>query len=266
MSTTAAATATARPVSRVADTNVVMEGGGVPVRRALPSRVATYPMVDPFLLLDHFKLERQQMEGGFPPHPHRGFEIVTYYLQGSGSHSDSEGNQAVVRGGGLQRITAGRGIWHGEGADTGESAGGPLEGLQLWINLPRREKGIAPGYQGVEAPELPIRTVGDARVKTLVGEGAPTVVQTPSVYYDVTLPAGGRADLPLPAGYQGFAYVLTGAGSFGSNGQAVATGQVAVLGPGEALPVGAGPGGAHFVLAAGTPLREQPRWNGPYVD
>jgi quercetin 2,3-dioxygenase len=263
MTTTPTAAGTRRSVERVAETQVVMEGAGVPVRRALPSRVATYNLVDPFLLLDHFRADTRAMEGGFPPHPHRGFEIVTYVVEGAAAHSDSEGNEGVVRAGGLQRITAGRGIWHGEGSG-GEP--GPMEGLQLWINLPRREKGIPPGYQGVEAEQLPVRQVGDARVKTLVGEGAPTALHTPAVYYDVTVAPGGKAELPLPEGDQGFAYLLTGDGRFGENGEPVGAAQLAVLGPGGALPVEAGPQGVRFVLAAGRPVREQPRWNGPYVD
>src|SRR5262245_36779674 len=116
MTTTPTAAGTRRSVERVAETQVVMEGAGVPVRRALPSRVATYNLVDPFLLLDHFRADTRAMEGGFPPHPHRGFEIVTYVVEGAAAHSDSEGNEGVVRAGGLQRITAGRGIWHGEGS------------------------------------------------------------------------------------------------------------------------------------------------------
>ena len=253
-----------RRVERVADTNVVLEGAGVPVRRALSSRVATYGAVDPYLLLDHFRADSRTMGEGFPPHPHRGFEIVTYILEGSAAHSDSEGNQGVVKAGGLQRITAGRGIEHGEGPG-GEP--GPMEGLQLWINLPRRLKGIPPGYQGVERESLPERQVGDARVKTLVGEGSPAALQTPAVYYDVVVPAGGTATLPLPVGQQGFAYVLSGAGRLGENGERVGAGQLAVLGPSGGLPVAAESGEAlRFVVATGVPQREQPRWYGPFVD
>jgi quercetin 2,3-dioxygenase len=265
-SQTAPGTASVSPrrgITRVADTNVVLEGAGVPVRRALPSRTATYASVDPFLLLDHFRAEAEMMEGGFPPHPHRGFEIVTYLLAGAGSHSDNMGNSAVVQAGGLQRITAGRGMWHGEGPG---GPPGPMEGLQLWINLPRSEKGIAPEYQGVEAAALPVRPVGDAQVKTLVGEGAPTTVRTPVVYYDVTVPAGGSAELPLPEDSQGFVYLLSGDGRFGDPGEAVTAGQLAVLGRSGALPFTAGADGVRFVVAAGTAIGEQPRWNGPYVD
>jgi redox-sensitive bicupin YhaK (pirin superfamily) len=141
-----------------------------------------------------------------------------------------------------------------------------MEGLQLWVNLPRRDKGIPPAYQGVEGAQLPQGRIGDATVKTLVGEGSPTALHTPAVYYDVTVPAGGQTELPLPDGYQGFAYVLEGQGQLGENRQAVGAGQLAVLGQDGALPAGAGAEGLRFVLAAGTPHHEAPRWNGPYVD
>jgi redox-sensitive bicupin YhaK (pirin superfamily) len=253
-----------RRVERIANTQVVLEGAGVPVRRVLPSRSVPYAGVDPFLLLDHFRAERSAMEEGFPPHPHRGFEIVTYILEGSARHSDSEGNDATVKAGGLQRITAGRGIWHGEGAG-GESTGA-LEGLQLWVNLAQQDKRIDPSYQGVDAEQLPERQLGDARVKVLVGEGAPTVLQTPATYLDVTVPPAGQADVPLPATYQGFVYVLAGDVTLGSNQERVVAGQVAVLGAGETLPLIAGAEGSRFVVAAGQPHREPVRWSGPFVD
>lgn len=264
MSASPTTTGALRRVERVADSHVAMEGAGVPIRRALPSREATYGSVDPFLLLDHFQSDTRTMGEGFPPHPHRGFEIVTYVTDGSMAHSDSEGNHGVVHAGGLQRITAGRGIEHGEGPG---GQPGPIGGLQLWINLPRRLKGVPPGYQGVEAADLPVAQVGGALVKTLVGEGSPVTLQTPAVYYDVTVPAGERAELPLPDGYQGFVYALSGSGRLGSNGEPVTAGQLAVLGATGSLPVeGDGPDGLHFVLGAGVPQREQPRWYGPFVD
>jgi redox-sensitive bicupin YhaK (pirin superfamily) len=259
-----AAGAPPRRVVAVADSHVVMEGAGVPVRRVLPSRVATYDLVDPFLLLDDFQMEVDPQSPAFPPHPHRGFEIITYLLEGAASHSDSEGNTAVVSAGGLQRITAGRGIWHGEGP--GGQAPGRVRGLQLWINLARAEKQIAPSYQTVEADQIPVRRIGDATVRVLVGEGSPTTLRTPAIYYDVQLPPGGRATLPIPEGYQGFAYVLEGEAILGSNEATVRAGQLAVLGEGGPLSAAGGAGGARFVLGAGRPHREPVRWYGPFVD
>src|SRR5688572_7895526 len=244
-----------RSAALVAGSHVVMEGAGVPVRRVLPSRQATYRLVDPWLLLDEFKMDSFGGDGeSFPPHPHRGFEIVTYMIQGAGNHTDSEGNAGEVRAGGLQRITAGRGIWHGEGG--GSDPAGPVHGLQLWINLPRAEKQIPPGYQAVQAEDIPEKTVGDARVRVLVGDGSPTQLQTPAIYLDATVTPSGQTELTVPAGFQGFAYVLDGTGSFGANALSAEATQVVVLGQGTeetVFPVRAGDKGVRFVLAAARP-------------
>jgi len=254
-----------RAALQVADSQTVMEGAGVPITRVLPSRQTPYHLVDPWLLLDEFKMESFGGES-FPPHPHRGFEILTYMIEGEGNHTDSEGNAGTVRPGGLQRITAGRGIWHGEGGGGDNSR---VHGLQLWINLPRADKQIAPGYQALQTEEIPEVQVGDATVCILVGAGSPTQVQTPAVYLDVKLPANGMADLPIPAGFQGFAYVLGGAGSFGSHALAAREKQVVVLGPSDReapFRASAGSEGLWFVLAAARPIGETPYFNGPYVD
>jgi quercetin 2,3-dioxygenase len=260
-------TATAqREAALVAGSHVVMEGAGVPVRRVLPSRQATYRLVDPWLLLDEFKMESFP-GGSFPPHPHRGFEIVTYMIEGSANHTDSEGNAGEVGGGGLQRITAGRGIWHGEGGGSGPA--GPVHGLQLWINLPRAEKQIPPGYQAVQAEDIPEQAVGDARVRVLVGDGSPTQLQTPAIYLDASVTPSGQTQLTVPAGFQGFAYVLDGAGSFGANALSAEATQVVVLGQATeetVFPVRAGDQGVRFVLAAARPIGETPYFNGPFVD
>jgi redox-sensitive bicupin YhaK (pirin superfamily) len=254
-----------REAALVADSFVVMEGAGVPVRRVLPNRDATYRLVDPFLLLDEFRMDTFGDEGqSFPPHPHRGFEIITYMIAGSGSHRDSEGNAGQVRAGGLQRITTGRGIWHGEGG--GEGPAGPVHGLQLWINLSQAQKRIAPGYQAVQAEEIPEAAIGDGQVRVLVGDGSPTTLQTPALYLDVTLPPNGATEIDVPEGYQGFAYVMDGDGAFGANRAAARATQIVVLGQGGAFSASAGQQGAHFVLAAARPYREPVRFNGPYVD
>ena len=256
--------ATPRAIAQVADSMVVMEGAGVPVRRVLPSRTIPVQRVDPFLLLDHFQMEDMGSGESFPPHPHRGFEIITYMLQGAGHHTDSEGNEGHVGSGGLQRITAGRGIWHGEGGGGGES--GPVNGLQLWINLARAQKRIDPGYQAVQTEQIPERQVGDAQVRVLLGEGSPTQLHTPAMYYDVTLPANGTTELALPAEYQGFAYVLEGDAKLGTNQAQVRATQIAALGEGGPLHIQAGAQGARLAVAAGLPHREPVRFNGPYVD
>lgn len=251
--------------------HTVLEGAGVPIRRALPSRNVPYEMVDPFLLLDEGRLRVTRDTANFPVHPHRGFEIVTYSLRGPLAQSqfaDGKEERASVPEGGLLRITAGRGMAHGEGSSGDEL---PPEGLevrilQLWINLARSEKGIEPSYQTVDPASIPERTLGKARLRVLVGDGSPTRLRTRVMYLDVDLPAGESATVPVSEGWHGYAYLLEGAGNFGANGQEASAGELVVLGPGTAFPVAAGARGARFVLAAGQPLGETPRWKGPYVD
>lgn len=254
----------------VADSVVVLEGAGVPVRRALPSSVATYDLVDPFLLLDEARLRISRETANFPPHPHRGFEIVTYPIQGSMSQvqtADGKEETARVPEGGLLRITAGRGMWHGEGAG-GETIqeGEELHGLQLWINLARAEKQVDPAYQVVEPEEIRVRRQGDARVRVLVGDGSPTRLRTPALYLDVALPNGGRFATSVPPEFQGFAYLLEGEGVFGANRARATAGQLVVLGPGGAFGVDDAAPGTRFIVCAGRPHRERPLWRGPYVD
>ena len=260
--------AQSRTAALVAGSHVVLEGGGVPVRRALPTRGVTYEQVDPWLMLDEGKLESLP-QGGFPPHPHRGFEILTYIVEGAFTQQDSEGATAGVGAGGLLRTTAGRGIWHGEG---GGDYAGPLHALQLWINLPRAQKQIPPGMQAVPAEAIPETSIGDARVRVLVGSGSPAEVKRPALFLDVTLPANGTTELSVPAGFQGFAYLLDGSGSFGSNRLEAVQHQIVVLGQADqpveetSFPVRAHAEALRFVLAAAQPIGETPRWNANFVD
>lgn len=259
-----------RPALIVDRAHMVMEGAGVPIRRALPSRNVPYNAVDPFLLLDEGRLQVTGKNANFPIHPHRGFEIVTYSLKGPLAQTqiaDGRQEKASVAEGGLLRITAGRGMAHGEGS--GESM--PPEGLevhilQLWINLARAEKGVEPSYQTVDPAEIPLQIWGKARVRVLVGEGSPTRLRTPALYLDIDLPAGESVVAPVPEGWQGFAYVVGGGGRFGADEKQAGASDLVILGPGAAFPAVAGGEGARFVLAAGRPYGEAPRWNGSFVD
>jgi redox-sensitive bicupin YhaK (pirin superfamily) len=250
---------------------MVLEGGGVPIRRALPSRNVPYAVVDPFLLLDEGQLKVTGKSANFPIHPHRGFEIVTYSLRGPlGQKQIADGREerASVAEGGLLRITAGRGMAHGEGSE-GQQL--PPEGLevhilQLWINLARADKGVEPSYQTVDPAQIPEQTWGKARVRVLVGEGSPVQLHTPALYLDLDLPAGERVEAPVPEGWQGFAYLVGGSGRFGADEKQASAGDLVVLGPGAAFPVTAEGEGVRFVLAAGRPYGEAPRWNGSFVD
>lgn len=178
------------------------EGSGARVKRAFPS--ARRDHIDPFVLLDEFYV---QGDSGFPEHPHEGFEIVTYMLEGAFEHADSTGAEETVHAGGAQRITAGSGLRHSELPGTE----GLNRGLQLWINLPRSEKETDPDYQDAEDEELPAEEVDEATVKTVVGAGSPIELHTPMEYLVVSLPAGATFEWTIPEGWNGFGYVTDGA-------------------------------------------------------
>lgn len=243
----------------------VMEGAGVWVKRALPSPQVAYEEVDPFLLLDVFDAaDQDREEATFPKHPHRGFEILTYLLRGAAGHEDDMGHRTVLRAGGLQRITAGRGMVHGEG---GEVEGGePPRGLQLWVNLAQRDKKLEPEYQLLEPEEVPILRRDGGRIRVLVGDPSPTRLHTPVRYVDVSLPAGASYAESLPPSFGGFVYVLEGTGRFGASRTEGRTGQLLVLGTGTRIEARADREVLRFVLAGGEPHREPIRWSGPFVD
>jgi quercetin 2,3-dioxygenase len=254
-----------RKILAVGQKRDVMEGAGEIVGRVLPQSGLGLEPLDPFLLLDHAKMEPGGP--GFPEHPHRGFEILTYVRDGWGSHQDNLGNKARVEAGGMMRLTAGKGLWHGEAG--GAEAGHRMEGLQFWINLKKSQKGMAPSFQHAQDADFPreVQDQGRCSVKVLVGPGSPVTMQTPMVYLDVTVRPGGRFEWDLPAGYQGFVYLFSGSARFPADQAKAEKGQVAVLGAGSGLAVeNGGQGDLSFVLAAGEPHREPVLWNGPFVD
>jgi len=176
----------------------VPEGDGVVVQRLMP--VHGLMNFDPFVLMDHFDVEG----GGFPDHPHRGFEAITYMLGGGMQHADNLGNKSMVHAGGLQRFTAGKGLVHSEMPD------GQAEGIQLWINLPKRLKQMPPSYQQVDVENIPIDRNDGVVVRTLVGESSPTVLQTEVLYLDVSMKQRSLYQRDIPSGFRGFVYVLKG--------------------------------------------------------
>lgn len=245
-----------RGITAVHDATEMREGMGARVRRVLPTQAL--PTADPFVLLDEFFVEAGT---GFPNHPHRGFEIITYMLEGAFRHTDSLGNDRAVGAGGLQRITAGRGIVHSEMP----AAEGTNHGLQLWINLPQRFKEVEPGCQEVLPDEIPEIRSDRARVRILVDERSPTKLQTPVLYLHVRLEPKAAWAWDVPAEYEGFAYVLEGSARFGAEETEGAEGQVLALGRGTRLPVVSAQS-VEFALIAGRPHREQARIRGSFVD
>lgn len=259
--------ASIREVARQHRSRPTLEGAGVHLKRAI-GWGDPYEF-DPFLLLDDIHSSKpEDYTAGFPWHPHRGIETVTYVLDGVVEHGDSIGNRGAIRSGDVQWMTAGSGIVHQE---MPQAMRGDFRGLQLWVNLPRSHKMMGPRYRGIEAAEIPAcRLPNGTVVKVVAGrfgeyEGpAGDLVREP-VYLDVTLPAGCEFTHAVPAHHTCFAYVLEGAGTLGAE-SAVSAETVALLGPGEAVVARAGAErGLRFLLFSGEPLAEPIAWRGPIV-
>jgi hypothetical protein len=257
-----------RTVRRVVTAIEAREGAGFLVHRPFPARGLEH--VDPFLLLDEMGPVDVAAGAakGAPDHPHRGFETVTYLLDGAMEHKDSAGHAGRLGPGDVQWMTAGHGVVHSElpAADF-LARGGRVHGFQLWVNLPRRDKLMAPRYQEIKAARIPTATEGPLEVKVLAGAalGVEAVIETrtPIVYFDARLAAAGFGELPVPAGQRGFVYVYEGEGDFAAT--PVARGQLAVLSDeGEALAFRAR-APVRFLLIAGQPLREPIVRYGPFV-
>jgi redox-sensitive bicupin YhaK (pirin superfamily) len=257
-----------RVVRRIVRSNPVVEGAGVHLQRVFTYHQA--PELDPFLLLDDFhSSEPSQYLAGFPWHPHRGIETITYVLEGEVEHGDSMGNQGVIQAGGVQWMTAGSGIVHQE-MPRGR-ADGLLWGFQLWANLPASHKMMDPRYQELAAEQVPEVAVDHGvRMRVVCGhangvEGPVRDVVTDPQYLDVTVPAGARLAHAVQDGYTAFAYVVEGDGLFGVADAPAAAGSLVVFAPeGECLRVRAD-AGVRFLLVSGRPLREPVAWRGPIV-
>lgn len=211
-------------VKHVVQAQTVMEGAGVQVRRAFPTRQIDY--FDPFLLLDEMGPTnfRPNAAKGFPDHPHKGFETVTYLLAGGMRHRDSAGNSGVLRPGDVQWMTAGSGIVHSEMPDPEfAKTGGLMHGFQLWVNLPRKDKLVPPRYQDLAAEKVPVGESADGlvKVKVIAGEAlgvvAPIETHTEIMYLHFTLAPGATFVQPVPSAYNTMAYVVSGAVTFGAS-------------------------------------------------
>jgi hypothetical protein len=250
---------------RVIEPQLVIEGADVKLRRSFGPRRDN--LFDPFLLFDHFAFN-DPIEGpivGFPQHPHRGIETVTYMLEGNVSHRDSLGNVGVIGPGDLQWMTSGRGILHEELPKRGPS--GVVNGFQLWVNLPAKEKMSQPRYQEVTAKEVLVVEKHGTKVRLIAGEyagikGPVTEIATQPLYMDVTMSPAANFALPIPAGHATNAYIFEGSGDFGgTHAEAV---RMLVFGDGDQVVVNTGPG-VRFVLMAGLPIRETIVPYGPFV-
>ncbi|MBN8791005.1 MAG: pirin family protein [Stenotrophomonas nitritireducens] len=245
------------------------DGAGVRLTRVIGT--PALPDLDPFLMLDEFGTDRaEDYIAGFPEHPHRGFETVTYMLDGRMRHRDNHGNEGLLTPGSVQWMTAGRGLVHSE---MPEQESGRMRGFQLWVNLPARDKMTEPKYQEFAPDHIPqVAPAEGVTVKVIagqVGEVHGPIVQpaTDPLYLDVALAPGRAWSYELPDGHNAFAYVFEGGLTLGDGeaARAVARHELAVLGGGRGLRLQAGAEGARLIVVAGRPLREPVARHGPFV-
>jgi len=206
-----------RPVTKVVKGMKVSEGAGVTVCRTLGT-----PMLrnlDPFLMLDELRCPSDQAAAGFPDHPHRGFETCSIMIRGAIEHRDSCGNHGVIRDGGVQWMTAGRGIVHSEMPKVTK---GDLWGFQLWINLPKKDKMCKPRYQDYQESDIPVHEDAEMRVRVMAGEAfgkkGPIAMRNPGMLLDATVKAGGTLSLDIPEEFNAFCYVSDGSGTINKKG------------------------------------------------
>ena len=242
------------------------DGAGVKLSRIIGQ--PALPDLDPFLMLDAFGSDDPAAYiAGFPSHPHRGFETVTYMLAGRMRHRDNAGNEGLLGPGSVQWMTAGRGIVHSE---MPEQDAGLMQGFQLWVNLPAKDKLVPPRYQDIAADRVPLADLGGgASAKVLAGEiagvrGPVDPGATQPIFLDITLAAGGAARVPLPDGHNAFVYVFEGEASVGEGAERLGAGRVGVLSTGEDVALNSA-NGARLILVAGKPLREPVAKYGPFV-
>jgi redox-sensitive bicupin YhaK (pirin superfamily) len=255
-----------RAVQMVRRAQPTVEGAGVNLVRAFHAN--ELPELDPFLMLDDFHSEDPaDYQAGFPSHPHRGMETVTYMVKGFADHQDSMGNKGTIGPGGVQWMTAGSGIIHGE-MPRGEDG---MQGFQLWINLPRASKMMRPRYQNIGKDMIPTaRPSDDVEVKVIAGafrgvEGPVKELVVPVEYLDVRIGPGGGFEHDIPRGRAAFAYVFQGRGSFGGSTGAAGPENLVVFGEGEMVRITASDQGVRFLLVSGQPVREPIAWRGPVV-
>jgi len=244
------------------------DGDGVRMTRVIGTQELN--MLDPFLLLDAFESDQpQDYIGGFPSHPHRGFETVTYLLAGRMRHKDNAGNEGVIVPGGVQWMTAGKGIVHSE---MPEQEDGLLMGFQLWVNLPAKAKMSEPAYQEFPPEDTPLEQREDGtQIRVIAGttsEGTVGVVNNSYVrptYLDVSLPAGRSFNQRVNAGDNSFLFVIDGDAEVGEQGGNLGRRMLGILGEGDRITVKAGADGARFLLVSAQPLNEPVARGGPFV-
>ncbi|MBW4547884.1 MAG: pirin family protein [Symplocastrum torsivum CPER-KK1] len=269
-------TQTLRTVAGIINSVETLEGAGFLVRRPFPK--SSFSEFDPFLLLDELgpvNLKPGQAKGA-PDHPHRGFETVSYVLEGRLEHKDSQGHAGLLNSGDVQWMTAGAGVVHSEMPEAEFTRrGGRLHGIQLWVNLPQQDKMIPPRYQEIPSAQIPVAQTEDASVtvRVIAGEalGAKAVIETrtPIIYLHLTLQPGATLVQPVPKEYNAFAYVLEGAGLFGAERERGDDGQMVLFAQdGQEVTIANSADAEKpldLLLIAGVPLNEPVVRYGPFV-
>jgi redox-sensitive bicupin YhaK (pirin superfamily) len=260
-----------RVLREVVTPTATSDGAGVKLKRSIATRSLDH--LDPFFLFDHFGSENaDDYIAGFPMHPHRGIETITYMLDGSVSHRDSLGNSGTIGAGDVQWMTAGSGILHEEMPKVGPRR---LDGFQIWVNLPAKLKMTKPRYQDVPAGRIPELARRDgARIRVVAGDvdgtaGAVKEIFAGPTYLDVSLPAGTSFEQPVPRGHTALLYVFEGEVAIGgpaaARGESVGATKLAILGDGDVVRAHADSGQARFLLLSAQPLDEPAVRYGPFV-
>jgi len=252
-----------KTISKLFVPSIVPEGEGAYVRRIIGNKYVDN--LDPFLMLDFFNVK---LPGGFPDHPHRGFETVTYMLKGSMHHEDFKGNRGTINPGDLQWMTAGKGILHAEIPASAEEA---AIGFQLWINLAEKDKLCDPQYQEIKKEKIPVFTKDNVTVKAIAGESlggkGPIYARTPALFLDVSMEKNSKFEQLIPKGWNAFCFVHEGEIFIGSEKKKAEIYSCAVLNKddNETLLIESGEQPAKFILIAGLPLNEKIMQYGPFV-
>lgn len=259
---------TARTIRQVIPAMETSDGAGVRIKRSLGQSQAV--RMDPYLMLDEFGSDQAaDYIAGFPAHPHRGFETVTYMIEGHMLHEDHLGNRGNLQNGGVQWMTAGRGIIHSEMPQQEE---GMIRGFQLWLNLPAAEKMKAAGYRDIQAGDIPELELNGSTIKLIAGslemdgqhhQGAVSGDTTKPLYLDIELAANGELSLPVASELNAMTYVYEGSASVA--GSDLRKSAATVLDDGDSVTLQGGPGGARLLLIAGKPINEPIVQYGPFV-
>jgi len=254
-----------RRIVNIIEPQPVVEGAGVRLKRSIGTRTLDY--LDPFLLLDHFASnDPADYEAGFPLHPHRGIETVTYMLRGGVDHRDSIGNSGSIGPGDVQWMTAGGGIMHEEMPQVSTEG---IDGFQLWVNLPARLKMTRPRYQGILASEIPeVEVEGGTKIRVITGtvngvNGPVSGIAADPAYLDVSVPAHASFTHQIARGHSAFAYVFEGEAAF--DDRKISHTRLAVLGDGDYVKVVTAESPVRFLLVSGKPLNEAIARYGPFV-